>query len=424
MLKRISFLAAVLVTGAITASPALAATAPVGVWTLDEGSGTHVADGSGNGNTGVLSGGVSWVPGISGSALSFDGSSGQVKVADNQALEPATAVTVSAWVKQNGSPGTYRYVVAKGGNGCVAASYGLYSGPDGGLEFYVSQHHGSAYARSPDAGQRVWDGKWHLAVGTYDGSTIRLYVDGVQVGSGTPWAGSLEYLLPNSNDFYIGNYPSCQPHWFMGAIDDVMVWDRALGADEIDGLLQPGGSSSSQPTAPSGGGGAMQGGGAQGGGTQGGGGTHTTGGSGGNGTPTKDSAPSIHSLKLSSSTVTVDTHDHVISGRSSGLSLTYTESQAASLRVTLLRLEKGVRRGQRCVAPSGHRRARRCTHFVVISSVMHTDAAGRLTVRLGQLLHRRLRPGTYRLDLTPRAHGKVGETVSLRLVVRESRTHR
>ncbi|MGZ4177879.1 MAG: LamG domain-containing protein [Solirubrobacteraceae bacterium] len=250
MLNRLPLAALVLVIAALTAAPALGATGPVGIWTLDEGSGTTVTDGSGNGNNGVLSGGTTWVPGISGSAVGFDGFSGQIKVEDNDALEPAGAITVSAWVKHAGSPGTYRYIVAKGGNGCIAASYGLYSGPSGGLQFYVSQHHGSVYARSPDAGQGIWDGNWHLAVGTYDGTTIRLYVDGVEVGSGTAWTGALEYLLPSSNDFYIGNYPSCQDHWFAGAIDDVMVWGRALSASEISAMV-PGSSNPTGPNPPS-----------------------------------------------------------------------------------------------------------------------------------------------------------------------------
>jgi hypothetical protein len=418
MLNRISFAAALLVSAALATSPALAASGPVGVWKLDEGSGTHVADGSGNGNNGLLSGGVSWVPGvagISGSALTFDGSSGEVKVADNNVLEPASTVTVSAWIKHAGSPGNYSYVAAKGGNGCLAASYGLYSGPAGGLEFYVSRGHGSFFAHSPDAGHGVWDGNWHLAVGTYDGQTIRLYVDGVEVGSGMAWTGSLEYLLPNSNDFYIGNYPGCADHAFQGAIDDVMVWDRTLDATDVAGLLPPASIPPSQPAPPSGAGGA-----------QGGGGTHTTGGgnggNGGTGTPakTKDPLPSISGVKLSNQIVTVDMHGNLISKGLSGPSLTYTESEAAKLTVTLLRSENGVRRGKRCVAPAGHRRARGCTHFVVISSVNHTDQAGSLTLRLNQLLKRHLSPGTYRLDVTPRAQGKVGKTVSVHFVVRQS----
>jgi hypothetical protein len=381
------------------------------VWKLDEGSGTTAADTSGNGNNGVLAGAATWVPGVFGSALSFDGSTAEIKVSDNNALEPANAVTVSAWVKAAGSPGTYRYMAAKGGNQCIAASYGLYTGLGGGLEFYVSERHGLTFALSPDAGQGVWDGNWHLAVGTYDGTTIRLYVDGAQVGSGTPQTGSLEYLLQSSNDFYIGNYPSCQPHHFLGDIDEVMVWSRALSAAEISALA----SAPTRSGAPPSGGGD----------TQPGTGTTTTSGSG-LGTPPdtklKDLPPSVHGLTLSSSTITVDGHGHVVLAARTGLSISYTESQAAKLTVILLRSESGVRRAGRCVNPTGRTQRRtRCAHFVVVQSFMHTDNAGRLTLRLDQLLHGRLSAGTYRLDVTPRANGTAGKTVSVPFVVRRSR---
>ena len=425
MLNRFSFVVALLVAAALTASPALAASGPVGQWKLDEGQGTTVVDSSGNGNPGVLSGGVSWVQGVFGPGLAFDGHSGQVKVADNLALEPAKTVTVSAWVEHDGSPGAYRYIVAKGGNGCIAASYGLYSGPNGGLAFYAAQNHGTVYARSPDAGQRVWDGKWHLVVGTYDGSTIRLYVDGVQVGSGTSWPGDLEYLLPNSNDFYIGNYPSCAPHGFLGNIDDVSVWDRALSAGEIKALMP---ASDPPPTGGSGTGGSGTGdSGAPGAGngSGGSGGTGTGQGNTGGGSNDKQPPPSVHNLKLSSSTLTVNSDGQIIAQGASGFSLTYTESRAAKLTVTLLRSETGARRDGRCVAPRHRQRhARTCKRYVVVSTFMHSDRAGRLTVPLNQLFHRRLAPGSYRLDLTPRAQGKAGKTVSLRFVVRAAHAHR
>lgn len=422
MLNRIPLVAVALalMCAAITASPALATTAPVGVWTFDEGSGTRVADSSPSGNNGVLTGGVSWVPGVFGSALSFDGSSGQVKMADNDALEPAAAVTVSAWFKNSGSPGTYRYIVAKGANECIAASYGLYSGPNGGLQFYVSQHRGTVYARSPDAGLGVWDGKWHLAVGTYDGSAIRLYVDGVQVGSGTAWAGSLEYLLPNNlNDLYIGNYPGCESHWFVGAIDNVMIWNRALSASEVGALVPAGGTPGGPPSSPSGGGSQT------GSGPTSGSGTPPGSGTGDGTTKTTTVTPSVSSLKLSAGTVNVDAQGHIASSGTTGLSITYTESLAARLTVTLLRSQTGERRGSRCVKPSADaRRFVHCSRFTVVTSVMRTDRAGHFTLSLSQLLHRKLSPGTYRLDVTPRANGKVGKTVSVRFVVRQTRAHR
>jgi hypothetical protein len=407
MLRRLfSALAVALVFAAVTA-PAFASSGPAGAWSLDEGTGTAVADSSGHGNDGALSGGATWTTGHSGTALSFDGSTGQVKVPNSASLEPAT-VTVSAWVKHDGSPGNFRYIVAKGATGCIAASYGLYTGPAGGLQFYVSQAHGTTYDRSPDAGTNLWDGQWHDVVGSYDGNTIRLYVDGVQIGSGTSYPGSLEYLLHDSNDLFIGNYPGCATHEFLGAIDDVVVWNRALSPSDIAALpsSQSAAPASPPPSPPAGGG------------------TGGQPGSGAGGTTTpraKDDTPAILRLRLSAATLTIDTRGRVVS--SPGTSITYTESQAARLTVTLLRSETGVKRGKQCVNPKGKKRPqqRRCSHFVVISSFVHQDRAGKITLAVDKLLRRRLTPGAYRLDVTPRAHGKVGRTVSVKFVIRQRR---
>lgn len=105
----------------------------------------------------------------------------------------------------------------------------------GGLQFYVSTNGGTGYTLSPDPGSAIWDGRWHSVIGTYDGSTVRLYVDGQQVGAGTPDTAAISYGLATSNDLVIGEYPgTCPgPMGFPGAIDAVKVFDRALGASEI-----------------------------------------------------------------------------------------------------------------------------------------------------------------------------------------------
>jgi hypothetical protein len=232
-------LAAVLVLA--LAPQSFAGTSLVGDWPLDEGSGTTAADASGYANNGTLSGGVQWVAGHSGTALSFNGRTGMVRIPDSTSLEPAH-VTVQAWVRLAGSPGDFKYIVAKGAAGCMAASYGIYSGPAGGLEFYVSTNNGRAYARSPDAGRRVWDGNWHLATGTYDGHTVRLYVDRAQIGAGTRWARTIGYGLSHSNDLFLGYYPREGQQWcpagsapldFPGTIDAPEIWSRALRSTEI-----------------------------------------------------------------------------------------------------------------------------------------------------------------------------------------------
>lgn len=414
---------------AVFASPAVASSGLAGDWQLDEGSGTHVADSSGAGNNGVLSGVATWVTGHSGSALKFGGTdggvnvSGEVDVPDSPSLEPAAAVTVAAWVKADGSPGDYRYVVAKSETRCIAASYGLYTGPNGGLEFYVSKNRGTVYDRSPDAGIRVWDGQWHLAVGTFDGKTVRLFVDGAEVGSGTAHSGSLEYGLTDGNDLFIGDYPSCADRGFTGTIDGVLVWGRALTPADVTGLLSsqgmPSGDSGSAPTgnqptpAPT----PPRAGGQPGkaGGTRPGTGTGTG--------STRSAAPSIHRLMLSPSTLTVGRNGHAAgSGPATGLKITYFDTRAALSTLTVLRLESGVRRGRRCVKPPPHptKHMAHCVRFVAIGSVRHNDRAGHTTLRFTGLPHHTLAPGAYFLDVTPRDHGRTGKTVSVAFVVRRS----
>lgn len=217
----------------VVAAPASASVGLGGWWPFYEGSGTVAHDSSGNHNNGALSGAANWGGGYFGSGLTFDGSTARVDVPDGSSLEPSSAVTVTAYVKAAASPGAFKYIVAKGASACNAASYALYSGPGGGLMFYVSQNGGLSYTRSPDAGPGVWDGNWHFIVGTYDGSAVRLFVDGIQVGSGTPLTGSIGYGLPSGNDLFVGHYDGCSDLDFSGSVDEPTVWSRALSPLEV-----------------------------------------------------------------------------------------------------------------------------------------------------------------------------------------------
>ena len=59
----------------------------------------------------------------------------------------------------------------------MASSYALYTGSNGGLRFYVSDG-GAGASLSPAAGPELWDGQWHAVAGTFDGQTVRFYLDG------------------------------------------------------------------------------------------------------------------------------------------------------------------------------------------------------------------------------------------------------
>jgi hypothetical protein len=187
------------------------------------------------GNNGTLHGGVTFVAGKVGQAFSFNGVDSYVQAVNSFALESPT-VSVEAWVNSS-AVDRDSYILAQGASGGVAASYALYTGLDRGLRFYVFD--GTTYIESPDAGTGIWDGNWHHVVGTYDGANVRLYVDGVEIGGGTPTNLLINYSLPDSSDFFIGTYnaKTNTNFDFNGLIDEPSVYNRALSAAEVQALF-------------------------------------------------------------------------------------------------------------------------------------------------------------------------------------------
>jgi hypothetical protein len=91
------------------------------------------------------------------------------------------------------------------------------------MAFYVSS--ASEYTISPEVSSSiVWDGAWHHVIGSYDGERVRLWIDGSQVGAGTPTNMAIAYTA-GSRGVYIGTYRGSCDLGFSGSIDDVIVWD-------------------------------------------------------------------------------------------------------------------------------------------------------------------------------------------------------
>lgn len=219
-------------TGA-SAAPALS-----GQWRFDEGAGQVAIDDGPRALHGVLgaSSGTDAadplrVAGASGGGLRFGGSS-YVSVADARRLDLPT-LTVEAVARAQGSPGAHRYLVSHGSRDCIAGSYGLYTGRDGGLSFYVFD--GERYYVSPSARPAdVWDGGWHRVTGTFDGSVVRAFVDGREIGASrsVPQGTAIEYeSMPLGT--YFGNYVGGCRLPFGGELDSVRIWTQAQSAQAV-----------------------------------------------------------------------------------------------------------------------------------------------------------------------------------------------
>jgi hypothetical protein len=193
----------------------------VGAFGFEEGAGTSTADSSGSANPGTVSG-ASWGQGRFGNGLSFDGVNDMVTVADTSSLDFTTGMTAEAWVRPRTLAG-WRSIVLKERASNLA--YALYANSSTNVptgHVYVG---GDRSARgTSQIGIGVWT---HLAV-TYDGSAVRLYVNGSQVATRAQ-TGS---IATSAGAVRLGGN-TVWPEWFDGLIDEVRLYNRALSAVEI-----------------------------------------------------------------------------------------------------------------------------------------------------------------------------------------------
>ena len=212
----------------------------VGWWRLDDGSGTTAVDSSGNGNDGTLRGDPQWVAGTVDGALHFDGDD-DVEVATASSALKSASLTVAAWVKTDPSTSGWSWVAAQGDNyGLVVNRFG-----DHGIFFYFHNHTDWPGVASGDVD--ILNGQWHHIAGVFDDGTDTLYVykDGVKVGMESA-TGPIVYSI--GDGFTIGSMMSQRN--YMGAIDDVRVYNHVLSQAEMDTVALVTSSSAASRTVP------------------------------------------------------------------------------------------------------------------------------------------------------------------------------
>jgi aerobic-type carbon monoxide dehydrogenase small subunit (CoxS/CutS family) len=202
------------------------ATQPTGLvaaYGFDETAGTTTSDLSGNNNNGTFGSGVTrTTQGKFGGALVFDGTN-FVTIPDAVSLNLTTGMTLEAWVYPTVTPTGWRGIIIK--EGIPQFSYFLYANTGGNNQAVMVNIGGEQIALGGSAAPvNTWT---HLA-GTYDGLTLRLYANGVQVAA-QPLSGQIGIF---SGPFRIGGN-SVLGEYFQGRIDEVRIYDRALTQAEI-----------------------------------------------------------------------------------------------------------------------------------------------------------------------------------------------
>ena len=185
---------------------------------LSQLDGSSFVSGDACGHTGTVTGAL-WRP----DGRYFDGVDDYIDLGDQASLEPVN-VSLEVFFKKSVSAGARQ--LANKWTGGLKQGYVLYL-QENNLRALVGN--GTVATATGDCEHAVGDGTWYHAAMTYDGATLKLYVNANLVDSDTAVSGNLDYA---TEPFRVGRY-SLGNNFFKGTIGEVRVYSRVLTPQEI-----------------------------------------------------------------------------------------------------------------------------------------------------------------------------------------------
>jgi len=199
-------------------------------FSFNEGGGIYAADGSGNGNSGTLHGISRIENGGCGRSVFFDGSGSYIEIPYSSRNHPTGGITVSAWFYTNSFEPQVIFSTDEDG--------GYQLGFDDGEDLWWTLN-------LQDTGkvsllirhESISLNEWHHITGTYDGRTMKMYLDGV-LRNQMNATGAIQYrynnyvMLGADAGAYNQTDRDC-PLYFRGMLDEVRIYDVALAYSQV-----------------------------------------------------------------------------------------------------------------------------------------------------------------------------------------------
>ena len=195
-------------------------------------------DSSGNGLHGSLCGGAGFDQGEFGSAVDLDGNGDYVDCGNDSSLNPTGAITVAAWIYPTSYGTDSAEVAAKLDTQNNQRAYALrLDTASHKLQMFISID-GSLNSKTTISGSTIPLNEWTHVAGVYNGSSIKVYVDGVEDGSEPYSSGINSCTAP----LYVGALliNGSPTRFFDGLIDEVGIYDGALLESEIEDIMDNG----------------------------------------------------------------------------------------------------------------------------------------------------------------------------------------
>jgi glucose/arabinose dehydrogenase/chitodextrinase len=219
-------------------------------YAFDEGAGGTAADASGHGLTANLANGAGWLDGKTGKALSLAGGDDVASLGNPAALHLTGSMTLSAWIYSSTFPGDDAAIISKRGSAGFQLDTTIDTGPRV-IGFKLNAGNGAnmfRYGATP-----MQPNIWYHVTGVYDAAaqTMHVYLNG-QLDDGQLQGTVAANQQDSPQDVQIGQRPGWGGFGFMGRIDDVRIYGRALSASEVatDMNTPLAGSAPSDPVPP------------------------------------------------------------------------------------------------------------------------------------------------------------------------------
>ena len=154
--------------------------------------------------------------------INFDGSTAGVLVGNVAPINQASsAITVAGWIFPATTVTNSPPIAKKDGSYMLRLAS---TGKDAQFILFI----GGASTTLTTSGNKITVGAWNRVVGTYNGSQLLIYINGISAVS-LSYTGSVSVA---TNPLGLGYGPG-KSEYLNGSLDDVSIWNRALSASEV-----------------------------------------------------------------------------------------------------------------------------------------------------------------------------------------------
>jgi len=198
----------------------------VASWPLDDGAGATVADSSGHSLSGTVLNGASWVEEGGRRALRFEDARRQcVDFGARPEFDLAGPLTLEAWVRYEPTDVWYPAILGKGYE--QSGAYSLHIRPGLTLWFEIDDEQGTRHFYNP-TDLTLPPGAWAHVAAAYDGSVMRVYINGREAGKGLECQATIRKTIEPLRVGWLGSYG-----YLNGCVRNAALYSRAMSAQEV-----------------------------------------------------------------------------------------------------------------------------------------------------------------------------------------------